>query len=211
MLAKNSEKEGMSSGSSRMGLLVRKRFPLLLRDSLSWSDNQIGMWESDRRKTNLSSHIWESYAHKRFKGKRVRWGMNTCPPELRNGAGTWVPRGGGDSRTRRRAGVEWLEVGHSDKGAPGTCPPPGKTPFSIFLGNWRRGRCFSRLQSLSCLRLRMTHRDGACWERSFWTPSRGCWPTSFSSVSSLGIFVGIRRRKHYMAYVLGIQWTCLLA
>lgn len=43
MLAKNSEKEGMSSGRSRMVLLVRKRFHLLLKDSLSWSNNQIDM------------------------------------------------------------------------------------------------------------------------------------------------------------------------
>ena len=139
-----------------------------------------------------------------------------CPPELRNGAGTWASKGrrGLTGRGEGQVLSDWRGATQI-KGVPGTCPPPGKTPFSIFLGNWRRGRCFSRPQGLSCLRLRTTHRDGACWERSFWTPSRGCWRTSFSSVSSLGIFVGIRRRKHYMAYVLDfshpIQWTCLLA
>lgn len=37
MLVKNSEKEGMTSGRRRMVLLARKRFHLLLKDSLRWS------------------------------------------------------------------------------------------------------------------------------------------------------------------------------
>lgn len=86
-----------------------------------------------------------------------------CPPELGNGAGTWASKGrrGLTGRGEEQVLSDWRWATQI-KGVPGNCPPPGKTPFSIFLGNWWRGRCFSRPQGLSCLRLRMTHVQRWC-------------------------------------------------
>ena len=150
------------------------------------------------------------------KGEDEEW-VHT-PSRAKKWSGTWASEGR-RGLTGRAEGQVLSESRWATqmKGAPGNCSPPGKTPFSIFLGNWQTGRCFSRGPRVSaafgsgwppCP-------DGTCWGRSFWTPSRGCWRASFSSISSLGIFVGIRCRKHYVAYVLDfshpVQGTCLLA
>lgn len=180
---------------------------------------QIDTWQSNnRRKTNVASYIQESYIPKRFKDKSKMRNEYICPPELRNGQGPGLLRRGGGLTERAEEQVlsdsRWST---QIKGVPGNCSPPGKTPFSIFLGNEQRGWCFSwgRRVSAAFGSGWPTCPDGTCWGCSFWTPSRSCWQASFSSISSLGIFVGIRCRKHHMAYVLDfshpVQWKCLLA